>query len=96
VGGIHLNKAEERLLHGPHAGHTLLDPVTGDSKVSVSVASLPCIACQADFTANAGALTSEKNMMSAERKKQESKYTNCKAVSQRAQLVLEHLDDPSS
>jgi hypothetical protein len=50
----------------------LVDPMASDSKVSISVASLPCIACQANFTMNAGALTSD--IASVDEQNQEGKY----------------------
>ena len=56
VGRIHLNKAEQGLFNGPLAGHAFFNPVTGDSEISVGIASLSCIACQADFTGHSGAL----------------------------------------
>ena len=62
------------MLHGPHPGCLLLDPVTGDGKVSIGVASLPCIACQADFTTNGRALMSERDMTSVDRKNKKEIY----------------------
>lgn len=46
----------------------------GDGKLSIGVASLPCIACQADFATNGRALTSESDMTSVDRKNKKEIY----------------------
>ena len=59
-----MNKAKQGLLNRPLPRHTLFDPVASDGKISVSIASLPCLTCQADFTSHGETLT----RMSVERK----------------------------
>jgi hypothetical protein len=44
------------MLNGPLPGHALLNPVASDRKVRVGIAGLPCVACQADFPFDCGAL----------------------------------------
>jgi hypothetical protein len=56
VSTVHLHKTEQRMLQGPLARSTLLDPVPCDSKIRVSVICLPCVTCEADFPANSRAL----------------------------------------
>ena len=45
MGHIHLNKAKQGLLDSPLPRFTFFNPVAGDSKVCIGVASLPCITC---------------------------------------------------
>jgi hypothetical protein len=59
VSSVHLNEAEQRLLDGPVHGCAFFDPVAGDCEIGIGIVSLPCIASQADFAANGGALISE-------------------------------------
>jgi hypothetical protein len=53
---IHLSKTKQHVLQGPLSWSMLFDPVPCDSKIGISVARLPCIACQAYFPTNSGAL----------------------------------------
>lgn len=54
--GVHLCKAQQSGLRIPIARCLLLDPVPGNSKVGISITSLPSIAGQTDFTGDGGAL----------------------------------------
>ena len=62
--------------------------MAGDSKISVGIASLPCIACQADFPGHSGALA----RVSVDGKTRE-KGKNIEAILQRVQLLLEHFEN---
>ena len=45
------------MFHSPDCRCTFFNPVAHDSKISISVASLPCITRQANFTDHSGTLT---------------------------------------
>ena len=53
---VHLSEPEQCMLLSPLTHCTFLYPVTCDSKVTISVLSLPCIACQTDLPAHSRAL----------------------------------------
>ena len=59
MGCVHLNKPKQTGLNGPLSGQALLNPVASHCKVRISVAGLPHIAREADFTFDSGALTQQ-------------------------------------
>ena len=88
VCAIHLSKTKQRMLQGPLSWSMLFDPVPCDSKIGISVAHLPCIACQAYFPTNNGAL-----MNVSERKGDKSMNTHRKTLLEHEHLLLEGMDD---
>jgi hypothetical protein len=56
VRGIHLSKPKQHMLNGPLSMCAYLNPMSSDSKVSISVVSLPRITGQADLPAYCGPL----------------------------------------
>jgi hypothetical protein len=88
VCAIHLSKTKQCVLQGPLSWSTLFDPVPCDSKIGISVARLPCIACQAYFPTNSGAL-----MNISERKGDKSMNTHRKTLLEHEHLLLEGMDD---
>jgi hypothetical protein len=53
---VHLSEPKQRILGGPLARNSFLNPVASHRKVGIGVAGLPRITCETDFTFDRGAL----------------------------------------
>jgi hypothetical protein len=70
VSHVELSETKERVLLGPPPIGAFLDPVTCHCEIGVSIVSLPCIACQANFPGNGRALSGELDIYQIRKKNQ--------------------------
>ena len=90
VRAIHLGEPKQHVFESPLARCTFLDPMSCNSKVSVGVVGLPCVASKIDFACHHGALICERQQ---ENMKQYDLKTYIKMTTEEKHLLFEHVDD---